>query len=132
MKRMSWITLMVISLMLTVLVGCGSDDDGSDGGTGSLGSGAQTSVYFDHYNPDAWHGRGVAMVMCWGEPTKLSCDINGIPMTMHGATDKGRDVWTIYNSKGLSGTITCTAKDGSMTAYNVSAGSPQFGNCSNK
>ena len=128
MKRMSWITLMVISLMLTVLVGCGGDD-GADGGTGSVGSAAQASTYFDHYNPDAWHGRGVAIVMCWGEPTKASCDINGIPMTLHGSTDKGRDIWTLYKSKGLSGTITCTAKDGSKSSYSVSTGAMQSGNC---
>ena len=127
MKRMSWITLMVISLMLTALVGC-SGDEGSDGGTGDVGS-AQASTYFDHYNPDAWHGRGVAIVMCWGEPTKASCDINGIPLTLHGSTDKGRDIWTLYNSKGLAGTITCTAKDGSKSSYSVSTGAMQNGSC---
>ena len=119
-------TAIMILCMFFVLNGC-SDTDDSAGGSGSdsssrvNNSNADASVKFDHYNPQAWKGLGIAMVFCVGDARMDSCSINDKAMSLHGAQDHGRDVWTIYHSSGVSGTVTCT-RGGETYSYNVSGG----------
>jgi hypothetical protein len=80
----------------------------------------KTSNRFDHYNPQAWDGNGVAVVMCGNDARMESCSLDGKAMSLHGSQDKGRDAWTIRGRSGYGGTITC--KRGS-NAYSFRVGS---------
>lgn len=140
---MKWIVFIVlVSIMIT---GCSKVEDevttgGSGGGEVMTAQSAEpemevveaepkSSDKFDHYNPLAWKGRGSALVLCYGSPRMDSCSIEGRPMALHGSTDHGRYVWTVYNKTRLGGTIVC--KNGQESyAYEVSGyGGMQYGNC---
>ncbi len=60
-----------------------------------------------HVNTRAWHGKGSAVVLCNGDAA-TSVKMNGNPWQLHGSLDKSRQVWTDYNSPGLTGTLEIT------------------------
>ena len=143
----------LLLLVMFALAGCsGGEEEATVGGTGG-GQVAQTenedatpppeeeseptpekketkpksSNKFDHYNPQAWHGEGSALVLCSGSHMS-SCSIEGKQMSMHGSLDRGREVWTLYHRSGLGGTIIC--ENGSKSfAYEVSGRGVQYGSC---
>lgn len=102
---------------------------GSGGGTGGGGGGtASNREFHHHYNPAAWHGRGSAIVCCPGAPKMDSVTIGGRSLRKHGSLDKGREVWTDYHKKGLSGEI--VMRSGSRTwRFNVRGHGMQYGDC---
>jgi len=121
-KNLSVLMVLVLGLVLS---GCDNDSDDGIGGSGST----TTSQRFDHYNSDAWDGRGVAIVMCRGDRRTDSCSINGTPMALHGSQDHGRDVWSIPNTKTISGgTITCK-RGGETINFKVNGGGMTWGSC---
>ena len=84
---------------------------------------------FHHYNPQAWHGKGVALVLCYGAKRMDRCSINGKAMPEHGGTDKGRYVYSHYGDPGQGGTITCT-RGGTTFKFKVKGGKKiQYGSC---
>lgn len=88
------------------------------------------NLNYDHYNPSAWKGRGSAVVLCSNSPSMIACDIDGHPLPKHGSYDQGRAVWTAFNDKGLSGTLSCTTASGNTYTTTVSGSGLQWGSCS--
>ena len=87
------------------------------------------SNYYHHYNPQAWHGGGVAIVLCPNAKKMDSCDINGRSMYLHGNKDRGRYVYTRRGETGTSGVISCT-RGNKEYKYRVKGGrSIQYGSC---
>ncbi|WP_163338862.1 hypothetical protein [Desulfopila sp. IMCC35008] len=84
---------------------------------------------YHHWNPRSWDGKGSSIVLCPGAPKYDSCELNGDSLRLHGNRDYGRWIWTNYNTRGLSGKITCT-KDGVTVGFEVtSKSSLQYGSC---
>ena len=112
----------------TVTLNDDTSDDASDDTASDDEVTDSETLRYDHYNPAAWHGKGSAIVLCSNSPTMDSCDIDGTSLVQHGSLDRGRVVFTSYNKKGLSGTVTCT--DGSTTyTTEVSGSGMQDGSC---
>lgn len=90
---------------------------------------AANSKEYHHYNPQAWHRKGVALVLCYGASRMDWCSINGERMVLHGGRDKGRYVYSHYGNPGMGGKITC--QRGKKTyVFSVKGGrSIQFGKC---
>lgn len=85
--------------------------------------------YYHHYNPQAWDGKGVAIVLCPKSSKMDSCDINGRSMYLHGSRDKGRYVYTRRGETGTKGTVTCR-KGSKFYKIRVKGGrSIQYGKC---
>lgn len=82
-----------------------------------------------HYNPESWHGKGSAVVLCPGEPKMDSCDIEGDNLKLWPQMDKGRYLYTAFNTKGLSGTLSCT-RGNKVYTMEVKGSGMQYGNCS--
>lgn len=68
--------------------------------------GEATSNYH-HVNTTAWHGKGTAIVFCPGQAKFDKCSLNGDRWALHGSRDKGRYVYTDYNSPRLHGVLEC-------------------------
>lgn len=85
------------------------------------------TLNFHHYNPAAWKGMGSALVLCSGVRAD-SCYIDGSKAQKHSALDKGREVWTLYTTPGVAGTITVKI-DGKTFTAKVKGSGLQFGNC---
>lgn len=91
--------------------------------------GVEYTRNYHHWNPRSWDGKGSSIVLCPGAPKYDSCELNGDSLRLHGNRDYGRWIWTNYNTRGLSGKITCT-KDGVTVGFEVtSKSSLQYGNC---
>lgn len=88
------------------------------------------SLNYDHYNPDAWDGKGSAVVLCSNSPSMVACDIEGTPLPKHGSYDQGRAVWTAFNNDNLGGTLSCTTASGNTYTTTVSTHGLQWGSCS--
>ncbi len=104
--------------------------------TGTGVSNATRSRRFHHFNNNAWHGRGVALVQCNGQAHFAGCTLvaGGSVQTMqkHGNLDKGRPVWTIYSSPSINGVVQCRVA-GSNTVLEFGpfsrGGSIVYGDC---
>ncbi len=96
--------------------------------TSTASTTAENSNRFDHYNPQAWHGAGVAIVLCRGDARMDSCSIDGKSMGLHGSQDHDRDVWTIRGKSGYGGTITCKRKSKAF-AFKVGRSGMTWGGC---
>jgi hypothetical protein len=87
------------------------------------------STYYHHYNPQAWKGKGVALVLCPKSSKMDSCNINGKGMYLHGSRDKGRYVYTRRGKTGISGVVSCK-KGSKVYKFKVKGGrSIQYGKC---
>ena len=130
-----------MAIILLTLSSCDSGDEtvNSVGGTGGGEVATETTpaeappatsaMRFHHYNPDAYEmgGDTVTFVACHGQWFD-SCALNGVPFNLHGQLDEGRQTWTMYGRKHLSGEVVCTIGGSS---YSVSVGSHgmQYGSC---
>ena len=108
-----------------------ADSNGTGNETDDNGSGAM-SIDYHHYNPQAWHGVGVAIVLCPGS-VATSCSIlrssGERPMGEHGSYDEGRQVWSIRGETGYGGKITCNFPSGPKT-FSVNGGNDMtWGTC---
>ena len=105
-------------------------DTSADTSSDTSSSTIRRSNQYHHWNTNAWHGRGSALVMCAGVTNGMKwCKINGRPLRQH-PQDLSRDVWTIYNEKNLGGIIQCY-RDGITWEFKVSSASgTHYGNCS--
>ena len=107
------------------------------------------SSCFDHYNPSAWSGKGLAMVFCRdnsdaAQGSFLSqCELrkhNGAKLqglTRHGSLDNGRLVYTDYNTLGAKFSfavdIVCKTKAGATVTFPLASGAKSaYGCCRNK
>ena len=89
---------------------------------------AVTSEKYHHYNPSAFWGKGVAIVLCPFEARMDSCELNNVDMTLHGCQDMNRDVWRLDGRTEISGTIICT-KDDKAYKYEVDGSAMHYGEC---
>lgn len=64
-------------------------------------------LIMDHTNGLAWHGTGVALTQCLGDPVWTECEFEGTDMTVVKERDKGRHTWSVDNSSLHEGTIIC-------------------------
>ncbi len=109
----------------------GTTDEDADNGDGQQRQSlTASSDAFHHWNPVAWDGRGVALVMCPSTNGMDACELNGQPLERHGNRDKGRDVWTDYDGPtGQSGTVRCR-RGAEQFEFRVSATADlEFGDC---
>lgn len=140
--------LLLVLLLLSGLSACDTwddwfddddDDDTTDISTTTTDTTTTTTtaksdtsdnadLKYSHYNPAAWHGAGSAIVLCSNSPKMIACEIEGQNLVQHGSYDKGRQVFTSYYDRGLSGTITCSTGSASYST-DVSGGGLQFGSC---
>jgi len=79
-------------------------------------------LVFSHFNPSAWHDKGIAMVLCLDSPEMewmhiTDRDGNSFQMVKHGRKDKGRDVWKRLDRKCTAGRI--RASDGRIVYHAV-------------
>ncbi len=133
-------TVVIAATLLTA--GCdwnditGSSKSSSGGAVAATAAATNTnnnatkSRRFHHYNPQAWHGTGSAIVMCEGWSNGMKwCKINGRVMTRHGSQDLGREIWSIYGETGIGGTVQCS-RNNQTFEYQVSGGGGiQYGSC---
>ena len=107
-----------------------STDDSADTSSDTSNDTVRHSNQYHHWNTNAWHGRGSALVMCSNVTNGMQwCKINGRSLQKHGSADKGRDVWTIYQQN-LGGVIQCY-RSGITWEFKVSSASGvHYGNCS--
>jgi hypothetical protein len=83
---------------------------------------AVASECFDHYNPEAWHGQGLAIVLCRNSPDFDRCELRRAEgarlaaLVRHGSPDRGRIAWTVYRTLGstypFALDVVCTTDDG--------------------
>lgn len=92
-------------------------------------SGVAYTKNFHHWNPRSWDGRGSSLVLCPGAPKFDSCNLEGRELRLHGNRDYGRWIWTDYNTKGLSGKITCYDGENVVGFEASSTGSLEYGDC---
>ena len=106
------------------------DDDSADTSSDTSNDTVRHSNQYHHWNTNAWHGQGSALVMCSNVTNGMKwCKINGHSLLKHGSADKGRDVWTIYQQN-LGGVIQCY-RGGITWEFKVSSASGvHYGNCS--
>lgn len=114
---------------ITQTLDTSSDTDDTDDTDDDTDTTEKSTLRYSHYNPSAWKGRGSALVLCSNSPSMSSCSVGGTSLAKHGSLDKGRVVWTVWNSKGLSGRVKCFSGDTKYTAT-VSGSGLQFGSCS--
>ncbi|MDP7563257.1 MAG: hypothetical protein QF841_02120 [Arenicellales bacterium] len=107
-----------------------STDDSADTSSDTSNDTVRHSNQYHHWNTNAWHGQGSALVMCSNVTNGMKwCKINGHSLLKHGSADKGRDVWTIYQQN-LGGVIQCY-RGGITWEFKVSSASGvHYGNCS--
>ena len=107
-----------------------STDDSADTSSDTSNDTVRHSNQYHHWNTNAWHGRGSALVMCSNVTNGMQwCKINGRSLQKHGSADKGRDVWTLYQQN-LGGVIQCY-RSGITWEFKVSSASGvHYGNCS--
>ncbi len=86
------------------------------------------SMRFHHYNAAAWDGGGVAVVLCPGE-SATAASIDGRDLVRHGGLDEGREVWTDYDSPGLTGELRLTIGGSVFTSSIVDGDGMTEGDC---
>ena len=93
----------------------------------------EVSDRYDHYNPVAFSGLGVAIVFCTDTPKYDSCKINDQPMYYHGQ-DLNRHTWRNFESffegadTNVGGIIECSY-GGEIIQFEVEAYGKQCGSC---
>ncbi len=108
---------------------CG--DEGDAGETREAAEGAaEESRDFRHYNPAAWDGQGVAIVLCHWMNGMDACSLNGEPLALHPNQSLGRDIWGDYDGPpGQNGAIECT-RGTERFVFNVTATTElEYGTC---
>ncbi len=106
---------------------------------------ASGSNCYDHYNPAAWKGKGLAIVFCRNnsDATKGSyiaqCElryhkgakIKGL--TRHGSLDKGRVLYADYNTTGAKYTfavdVVCKTKAAATMTFTMASGAKYYNGC---
>ena len=93
---------------------------------------AAVSRCFDHYNPQAWHGRGMGLVLCRNSPPMASCEARErggdrlVGFVRHGSLDRGRPVWSDYNTLGdrfpFPVDLVCRAESGAEYTFRLDHG----------
>ncbi len=93
---------------------------------------AAVSRCFDHYNPEAWHGRGMGLVLCRNSPPMASCEVRErggarlLGFVRHGSLDNGRPVWSDYNTLGgrfpFPVDLVCRAESGAEYTFRLDHG----------
>ena len=87
-----------------------------------------------HYNTASWDNEGTSIILCPGD-TAESASITPIgsstaePLTLHGSLDKGREVWTDYDTINKLGLAEIRYTDGRVVRFDINkaGGITRFG-----
>ncbi len=104
---------------------------------------AAASNCFDHYNHEAWHGEGLAIVLCRNSPDYAGCQLRraggeGLgALQRHGSLDRGRVVFSDYDTLGATYPfaleVVCRTGDGRVDTIPLhNGGQWQDGCCRNR